>query len=600
MSQIIQHEPVDVVVLGVGTMSGVVAVELAQAGYKVVGIERGPYWDFYSDFYATKYDEWGVGYMRKYALPLSISSASLRNNRFQFALPIRRYTPRGQIISEGWGVGGKCQHYGGMMGRYSPWVYEMYSQTVNKYGLDFLNNAVPHQDVTDWPLTYDDYKPYYEEWEKMWGICGTNEGPLLPGFENYNYPLPPSPDTPVGTAYKKALEALGYSPFSEPNSLASKGFTNQYNVSVQECAYDGWCGAPCNYVCETGAKANTAYRVVPAAQQTNNFDLRLNGYIFRLDTDSSGKVTAVRYYDAKGNVHIQPGKVFFNGLWGFNVYKLMAFSEIGEQYDPVNITGSLGRGPAMGVPGAAVRSASGTLDNIGGNSYPAGNAFGGGYAFRDLSDDNFDHMGLDFIGGAYVFSGLYLGGGPANFNIYAGSPSPNMIGSNFKASLKDHFLPTKLNLTFAPYGMWPPTTDWFFDLDPHYTDIYGDPLPRLTLDWGMNTVKCSNYLAPKFGDILNQMGASNVTVSQPVSTESHVSSWPAHIRGGTRLGTDPSVSVFNKWQQCWTSENLFAAGEVCDPTGDNTTIGGTHPVGPTSYVAAEGIKKYLQNPGPLV
>jgi gluconate 2-dehydrogenase alpha chain len=278
----------------------------------------------------------------------------------------------------------------------------------------------------------------------------------------------------------------------------------------------------------------------------------------------------------------------------------MAFSEIGEQYDPVNITGSLGRGPAMGVPGAAVRSASGTLDNIGGNSYPAGNAFGGGYAFRDLSDDNFDHMGLDFIGGAYVFSGLYLGGGPANFNIYAGSPSPNMIGSNFKASLKDHFLPTKLNLTFAPYGMWPPTTDWFFDLDPHYTDIYGDPLPRLTLDWGMNTVKCSNYLAPKFGDILNQMGASNVTVSQPVSTESHVSSWPAHIRGGTRLGTDPSVSVFNKWQQCWTSENLFAAGEVCDPTGDNTTIGGTHPVGPTSYVAAEGIKKYLQNPGPLV
>jgi hypothetical protein len=57
--------------------------------------------------------------------------------------------------------------------------------------------------------------------------------------------------------------------------------------------------------------------------------------------------------------------------------------------------------------------------------------------------------------------------------------------------------------------------------------------------------------------------------------------------------------VFNKWQQCWTSENLFAAGEVCDPTGDNTTTGGTHPVGPTSYVAAEGIRKYLQSPGML-
>jgi gluconate 2-dehydrogenase alpha chain len=582
-----------------GAMSGTVAVELAKAGYKVVGIERGPYWDFTNDFYFTKYDEWGIGYMRKFDLPLSTSTCTLRNNRNQYALPIRRNTAgvTGQYITQGFGVGGMCQHYGGLMGRYPPWVYQVYTSTVNKYGLPFLNAAEPHQDVTDWPMTYSDYVPYYEEWEKMWGVTGTNEGPLMPNLDSY--PLPPSPDTPVGAAFRDAATALGYHPFPTPTALASKAFVNQYGVAVNSCAYDGWCGAPCNYVCETGAKASSAFRTVPAAVSSGNFELRLNSYVFRLDTDSSGKVTAARYYDPEGGVNVQPGKVFFNGLWGYNIVKLMLTSKIGTPYDPSQMSGSLGRGPSMGVPGPNVRSVSGTLDNIGGNAYPAGNALGGGYSMLDLADDNFDHTGLDFIGGAYPIVGSYLGGGPANFDIFANGPDPSMMGSDFKASLKDHYLISKTPLAIQPFGMWPPTTDWFIDLDPNYTDQYGDPLARLTIDYGVNTTKCANYLAPKFADILTKMGASNVKVSDPVN-EIHTFTWPAHIRGGARIGSDKNTSVFNKWQQCWTSPNLFAAGEVTVPVGDNTTTGGTHPAGAMSYVAAEGIKKYLQNPSALV
>ena len=600
MSQAIEHPEVDVVVMGVGAMGGVVATELAKAGYKVVGLERGPKWDFASDFFSTKYDEWGIGMMRNYATNLRMNTPTLRNNKNQFALPVRRNTPppAGQFTSTGYGVGGACQHYAGMMGRYGPWVYEMYSQTVDRYGLDFLNNAVVHQDITDWPLTYNDYVPYYETWEQMWGVCGTNEGPLLPSLTSY--PLPPAPDTPVGSSFKTAAEALGYHPFPEPHALASKGFVNQYGIAVQECAYDGWCGAACNYVCETGAKANTDFRVIPAALDTGNLDLRLRSWVSRLDTDSSGMVTAVRYYDAQGKVNVQPAKAFCNTLWGFNAVRLMLHSGIGTPFNPVTNTGSMGRGPTTGDPGAAVRSVSGTIDTIAGNAYPAGNAEGGAYSMRDLADDNFDHTGLDFIGGAYVPVGTYAGGGPTNFYIYAANPSMSMVGSKFKGDLKDHFLPTKTRLTFAPYGMWPATTDFFFDLDPHYNDIYGDPLARVTIDWGFNTVKCANYLAPKYADILSKMGATNIQISDPVNHESHLTAWSIHIRGGARLGTDPAVSVFNKWHQCWTSENLFGVGEYCNPTGDNTTIGGTHPIGPTSYVASEGIKKYLQSPGSLV
>ena len=72
----------------------------------------------------------------------------------------------------------------------------------------------------------------------------------------------------------------------------------------------------------------------------------------------------------------------------------------------------------------------------------------------------------------------------------------------------------------------------------------------------------------------------------------------AHTRGGARLGADPSSLVFNRYQQCWSSENMFSAGEVCNTTATNVTPG-THVIGPQIYVASEGIKRYLQSPGAL-
>ncbi len=71
------------------------------------------------------------------------------------------------------------------------------------------------------------------------------------------------------------------------------------------------------------------------------------------------------------------------------------------------------------------------------------------------------------------------------------------------------------------------------------------------------------------------------------------------MRGGARTGAKAETSVFNKWMQCWDSENLFAASEICKTFGDNTTAG-THPVGAMAHLAADGIKKYLSSPGPLV
>ena len=615
MSTPITEPAVDVVCLGVGFMSGVVATELAIAGYKVVGITKGPYWDYVNDFSMTKYDEWGVGLGRKYDSPLPLQSTTIRNNSSQFALPVRRYTMPIQYHALGHGVGGAAQHYGGGMGRYGPWAYQMKSMTDTRYP-GKLSSINPQDDTRDWPLTYAQYEPYYVAWEKAHGICGNYNGSptnlstdTAHPWMSANYPLPPHPTTPVGQLFHDSVQAmgLGYNPFPSVSALASQAYTNQYGVTVNPCVYDGYCGGPCDYACETGAKANAAYRTIPKALATGNFTLVTNAYIFRLDYNpSTNQVTACRYYDGHGNIHIQPINptgVFFNGMWGYNMVRLMLLSGVGNPYvynsGTGSGTGTLGRGLTNGYTPYKGTNVSGTI-SIGGNSYAAGNGSGGGYSIFELMDDNFDHTSLNFIGGTLLGAGGYLGGGPGNIT-FAGGVGSSAMGGPFKATQKDKYLPTKVTVGTTPFAPDLPTYMNYIDLDPHYTDAYGDPVSRLTYDWTPNTYNGAAYLVNLCKPVLTQMGATNITVSSAVSPYSaHNDWWGHHLRGGLRVGSDPTLAALSGYNQLLltttTGVNYFAAGEITNATGNNATAG-THAAGPQSYRAAEGIVKYLQNAG---
>ena len=333
-------------------MSGLVAAEVARDShnYSVVAITKGPWWDYVSDFSTTKYDEWGVGLGRKYDSPLPVQSTTIRNSPTQFALPVRRYTMPIQYHALGHGVGGAAQHYGGTMGRQGPWGYKQQSLSESAYP-GKLATIQPNHDLQDWPLDYAGYEPYYHKWELVYGLCGTNNGspndssgdlnyPWMDSSYGSKYPMPPHPLTPVGTQFRDACLATSppqgakftsYHPFPHVSSLASQPYTNvPYGVPVNPCVYDGYCGGNCNYACETGAKANAAYRTIPAAMATGNFKLVTNAYIFRLVWDATTHtVTEAHYYDAQGNVHIQPGDVFFNGMWGYNMIRIMLLSGVG-------------------------------------------------------------------------------------------------------------------------------------------------------------------------------------------------------------------------------------------------------------------------------
>jgi len=385
-------------------------------------------------------------------------------------------------------------------------------------------------------------------------------------------------------------------------------YVNTYGVQINACVYDGWCGSSCNYPCETGAKANSAFRSIPAAIKTGNFTMVLNSEVFRMDTDATtGLVTAIRYYDAQGNVHVQPGKVFFNGLWGYNQTRSMLISGVGVPYNPAKVTGTVGRGLTYGYGTySSTGGPSGTVAGMGLNSFPAGNAAGGDTAIYDFMDDNFDHTGLNFIGGAQQAAGGYGGGGPGNLTM-AGGVSSGSMGSTFKATQKGKYNTGGSAARVGLGGVGPdlPNTTNYWDLDPHYVDAWGDPSARITHDWTPNGYNCATYFASSPGNapllaILQKLGATNITnggtAVAPYSA--HTDWWGHHWRGGNRVGKSASSSTFNMWQQAWAAPNLFAAGEVNNTTGD-TVPSGTHIAGPQVQIASEGIQKYLQSPGLL-
>jgi len=605
MSSVITHPSTDVVVLGLGHMGGPIAAEMIKAGYKVVGLEKGPFWDYSTDWRQdNKDDEWAINVERKFDHPLYISSFSIRNNKDQFALPVRRYTKQVQYHALGHGVGGVGTHYGGGLGRFSPFSYQPVTTLKQKYGdtgyasiISSVSGGTP--DLMDWPVTYDDMVPYYNSWEQAIGVSGDQQIGQDPFIPNARFPTGPHPFTPVAELFKAAAEGLGYHPFASPSGLISSAYTNQYGVTRNPCVYCGYCAGLCNYPCEVGAKSSSHVTTVPYAV-SNGMDMRLNSYVFRIDTDNTGKATGVRYYDASGQVHSQPARVVFNGLWGYNIVRLLLISGIGTPYDPVKQTGSLGRGIQDGyLPSTA--SASVKL-SIGGNAYCSGNGSGGGYSIMDLNEANpaYTHP-TNFLGhiGATGFGG-YLGGGPNMIATHL--PSRTSLGSTYKASLKDEKLPQTLTFSIGAAGPTIPVLENFLDLDPHYTDIYGDPATRVTLDWDANPYRVANYIVNQttlLDDILKNMGdASTIKKTTVAERSQHVDWWGHHMRGGARMGAEASTSVFNKWMQCWNCENVFAAGEICDTFGDNITAG-THVAGAMAYLAADGIQKYLKSPGPL-
>jgi gluconate 2-dehydrogenase alpha chain len=528
----------DVCVVGVGCVGGIMAKELASAGLSVVGLEAGP--DLPFEDYAFK--------------------DSLRKER---------RSPANN------NVGGGLMVWTGSATRFMPGDFKVHTDEIASRVAERAGAVLDGTQIIDWPIGYDDLEPYYEKFEWEMGISGLGGANPFEGPRRRDYPMPPIRDGARSQVFGKATVGLGYHPYPTPCAVTSRAYQPPapYDQRIPErpaCTYCGQCNG---YGCHVEAKLSTAYTAIPVALETGNFDLRTNCRVFRIDTDSRGKVTGVSYFDQDGRVQQQEASVVVLGAQVNEHSRLLLNSGNGKGRHPglANSSGMVGRGV---MAHSAVRG-TGWFDDFRVNAFIGPNA---GMRLDDFNGNNFDHTGLGFIRGATIGTS---GGGTPLEQLDAVPPGLPRWGERYKESLA-HYYTRSFGLSMMVETL--PHRDNFIDIDPAKKNRRGVPAHRVHFSFHENERRLQQYLEEIGVKIMTATGADHLTVSKSLR--------PNRWAGGVRMGADPSESVLNGYCQTHDNENLFIIGASAFPT--MAGYAPTPTIGALTYRTADYIKTSRQ------
>ncbi len=581
-------KPVDVVVVGTGVVGSIMCMELANAGLKVVGLERGRMTEPQHDF-AMPYAHDELKYDRHSDIfqNLSRETITFRNTMSEIALPMRElgsFKP-GEI------VGGTTVHWGCHARRFLPWDFEVHSQTIARYGKNRIPEACTSQ---DWGITYEELEPYYDQFEHLYGVggkAGNLEGKIQPGgnpFEgarSREFPNPPTKLTFAGALFAQAAQSLGYTPFQNPSAAMTRPYVNPHRLMLGECARGGFCSS---HACANGAKASPLTTVMPALLKHRNFELRPLANVIKVNLDSEKKrAVGVTYVDAQGREVEQPADLVILASYTFSNTRLMLLSGIGKPYEPVSNQGVVGRNYSYQTGGRV----SLFFEDKEFNPFIGGGMIG--TSIDDLSGDNFDHSNLGFIGGAYV---AVQSNGAEPIHSKLMPPGTPRWGSGWKQAAAQYY---RRSFSITYHGSCQSYRSHYLDLDPTYRDANGLPLLRMTFNWHENEQEMSTYMRDKCAEIAKTIGPSKIGTNPVPAKYSIVPYQSTHNIGGAVMGADPATSALNKYLQSWDVPNVFVIGGSAFP--QNGASPPTETIGALACWAADSIKDhYLKRPGALV
>ncbi|GAA0492269.1 GMC family oxidoreductase [Microbacterium aurantiacum] len=526
-------DAVDVVIVGLGAGGGPAAKVLAEAGYSVVGFDKGP-WLRNSEHYSgdeLKFQN------RSYLWPdVDLMPRTVRRDENSESR-IFNFSP---VPSA---VGGGTTHMAGWTPRPRPSDFIMHS----------LHGDIDGASLADWPYRYEHLEPYLTKVEWNYGISGLDGAEVGAGFRSRRFPSGPLGPTKFGEKFYEGCRKLGVnamplpmSHLTERNELGRKAvnrtsFWNQY-------------GDP------TETRSTVATTYIPDALATGRFEVRADSFVREVTVGPDGKATGVIYVRPDGSEEEQRARVVILALGAIESARLMLLSKSALFPDGIaNDSGLVGKNATfheyLFAVGLFDKEVSDPLNGFTGN-YQSG----GSMHFYE-TDESRGHIGGGIIATTQI-------GQPIN-PILPGKP---IWGEAAKDADRDYFLHSmKIGMILQDL----PQETNRVDLDPTVTDRWGLPVARITNKPHANDTAMSRWQIDKNVEILEAAGAVR---TMPVYLGEEFTGNACHQHGTARMGTDPAKSVLNEWAQAHSVENLF----VLDGSGFATALG----VNPTLTIMA--------------
>jgi choline dehydrogenase-like flavoprotein len=294
-----ENKEVDYLIVGIGAAGGVLLQRLARAGFEVVGMEAGPFWDTERDWVSDE-----VGSHQLYWQDLRITGG-----KNPLALGSNNC---------GIGVGGGSVHWAAFTPRFHPSDFEVYTR-------DGVG--------ADWPISYWDLKAYYELLELEMPVAGPA---WYPWGDPHGYAFGPHPMGGVGNTLIRGCTNLGIGVSAGgPVAILSGSRADR-----PHCIYRGFCIQGC----KVGAKASTLITHVPDALE-NGAEIRDRCMVSRIHHDrKTNRVTGVSYLDQQGNERFQKAKVVIISGYAIETPRLLLNSACdGYENGLANSSDTVGR-----------------------------------------------------------------------------------------------------------------------------------------------------------------------------------------------------------------------------------------------------------------
>ncbi|MBV8562116.1 MAG: GMC family oxidoreductase [Actinobacteria bacterium] len=251
--------PVDMVVVGAGAGGVTLAQRLARAGWRIVILEKGPFWDPDRDWVSDEKGSAGLYWTDERIISGNDPIEMGKNN-------------------SGVGVGGSMTHFAGYAPRLHPSDFEVRTR-----------DGV----AVDWPISYWELKESFERVELELPVAGQD----WPWGDPHSYPHGPHPVAGAASVAWQGARACGIEMRVGPVSITNGVFGNR-----PHCIYRGFCLQGC----KVNAKASPLITHLPDAIEYG-VEVRSDCMASRVEVDeATGEATGVSYFDPDGIERFQP------------------------------------------------------------------------------------------------------------------------------------------------------------------------------------------------------------------------------------------------------------------------------------------------------